>query len=93
MSIEGQGHFFTIYIFSLPYIFQVLYVLCFTRPRYKMSVYRTIGPLVGFYHANFPLTIFAAVSALGAKSRSPEDQCFCDREGQLFIRTSQHTQL
>ena len=39
MSIEGQGH-------SLPYIFQVLYVLCFTRPRYEVSVYRTIGPLV-----------------------------------------------
>ena len=39
MSIEGQGHF-------LPYIFQVLYVLCFTRPRYQVSVYRTIGPLV-----------------------------------------------
>ena len=33
MSIEGhsQGHFFTI-------IFQVLYVLCFTRPRYQISV-------------------------------------------------------
>ena len=39
MSIEGQGHF-------LPYIFQVLYVLCFTRPRYQVSVYRTISPLV-----------------------------------------------
>ena len=39
MSIEGQGHFFTIY-------FQVLYVLCFTRPRYQVGVYRTIGPLV-----------------------------------------------
>ena len=33
---------------SLPYIFQVLYVLCFTRPRYQVSVYRTIGPLVLF---------------------------------------------
>ena len=33
-------------VISLPYIFQVLYVLCFTRPRYQMSVYRTIGPLV-----------------------------------------------
>ena len=41
MSIEGHGHF-------LPYIFQVLYVLCFTRPRYQVSVYRTIGPLVCF---------------------------------------------
>ena len=39
MSIEGQGHFFTIY-------FHVLYALCFTRPRYQVSVYRTIGPLV-----------------------------------------------
>ena len=35
-------------VISLPYIFQVLYVLCFTRPRYQVSVYRTIGPLVYF---------------------------------------------
>ena len=33
-------------VISLPYIFQVLYVLCFTRPRYQVSVYRTISPLV-----------------------------------------------
>ena len=33
-------------VISLPYIFQVLYVLCFTRPRYQVSVCRTIGPLV-----------------------------------------------
>ena len=39
VSIEGQCHFFTVY-------FQVLYVLCFSRPRYQVSVYRTIGPLV-----------------------------------------------
>ena len=38
-------------VISLPYIFQVLYVLCFTRPRYQVSVYRTIGPLV-----NLPVT-------------------------------------
>ena len=33
-------------VISLPYIFQVLFVLCFTRPRYQVSVYRTFGPLV-----------------------------------------------
>ena len=43
MSIEGQGHFFTIYLF------QVLYILYFTRPRYQVSVYRTVGPLVYFF--------------------------------------------
>ena len=32
-------------VISLPYIFQVLYVLCFTRPRYQVSIYKTIGPL------------------------------------------------
>ena len=32
-------------VISLPYIFQVLYVLCFTRPRYQVSGYTT-GPLV-----------------------------------------------
>ena len=36
-------------VISLPYVFQVLYVLCFTRPRYQVRVYRTIGPLVGFF--------------------------------------------
>ena len=35
-------------VISLPYIFQVLYVLCCTRPRYQVSVYWTIGPLVYF---------------------------------------------
>ena len=39
VSIVGQGHFFTIH-------FPRLYVLCFTRPRYQVSVYRAIGPLV-----------------------------------------------
>ena len=33
-------------VISLPYIFQVLYVLCCSRPRYQVSVHRTIGPLV-----------------------------------------------
>ena len=33
-------------VISLPYIFQVLYVLCFTGSRYQVSVYRTNGPLV-----------------------------------------------
>ena len=30
-------------VISLPYIFQVL---CFSKPRYQVSVHRTIGPLV-----------------------------------------------
>ena len=33
-------------VISLPYILQVLYVLCFIRPTYQVSIYRTIGPLV-----------------------------------------------
>ena len=38
--------FMKVKVISLPYIFQVFYVLCFTRPQYQVSVYRTIGPLV-----------------------------------------------
>ena len=37
MSIEGQGNFFTIYFPGF---------VCFVLPRYQVSVYRTIGPLV-----------------------------------------------
>ena len=56
MSIEGQGHFFNS-------IFQVLYVLCFTRPRYQVSVYRNIGPLVcANYDPWLILTYFTARS-------------------------------
>ena len=33
-------------VISLPYIFQVLYVLCFSRSRYQVSIHRNIGPLV-----------------------------------------------
>ena len=40
MSIKGQGHIFSIYF---PGFF---YILCFTWPRYQVSIYRTIGPLV-----------------------------------------------
>ena len=38
------------YRWSRSFLYQIfsrfLYVLCFTRPRYQVSVYRTIGPLV-----------------------------------------------
>ena len=42
-------------VISLPYIFLVLYVLCFSRSRYQVSVYRTIGPLV-YFAVLFPWT-------------------------------------
>ena len=48
-------------VISLPYIFQVLYVFCFTRPRYQVSVHRTIGPLV--------LIITSAVHSLKFKKK------------------------
>ena len=47
----------TVKVISLPYIFQVLYVLCFSMPRYQVSVYRTIGPLV-LYKYRFEGVIF-----------------------------------
>ena len=43
---------------SLPYIFQVLYVLCFTRPRYQVSVYRTNGHLVVYSVPSFAFSDF-----------------------------------
>ena len=41
-------------LFHYHIFFQILYVLCFTRPRYQVSVYRTIGPRVGL---RFPPTM------------------------------------
>ena len=37
-------------VISLPYI---LYALCFTRPRYQVSVYRTIGPLQDHWSSDY----------------------------------------
>ena len=44
-------------VISLSYIFQVLYVLCFTRPRYQVSVYRTTGPLIVIFDWNHVLAL------------------------------------
>ena len=52
-------------VISLPYIFQVLYVLCFTRPRYQVSVYRTIGPLV---RVSFPVDIQTSFERVNIKT-------------------------
>ena len=48
-------------VISLPYIFQVLYVLCLTRPRYQVSVYRTIGPLVRKFKIIIIICIVVAI--------------------------------
>ena len=50
MGIEGQGHFFTVY-------FPGFYVLCFTKLRYQVSVYRTIGSLVTLSQHNILVPI------------------------------------
>ena len=63
MSIEGQGHF-------LPYIFQVLYVLCFTGPRYQVSVYRTIGPLVYGTLISMSMTFMDSMSMVTVQTLS-----------------------
>ena len=57
-------------VISFSYIFQVLYVLCVTRPRYQVSVYRTIGPLVSSCH----LIFFQAYSYHG-ETLLAEEKC------------------
>ena len=55
MSIEGQGHFLTIYVPGF---------VC-TRPRYQVSVYRTIGPLVIRPGQNWSDTVRAPENRVG----------------------------
>ena len=55
MSIEGQGHFFTIYFPG---------VVCFVLYKatiYQVSVYRTIGPLVLIFIRNFVVCFLGAL--------------------------------
>ena len=51
-------------VISLPYIFQVLYGLCFTKPGYQVSVYRTIGPLVFIVFYVFDVYMFLKFAKL-----------------------------
>ena len=60
VSIEGQGHFFTVY-------FPGLYVLCFTGQRYQVSVYRTIDPLGFFCYKNVRIFCIAMQNHCNAK--------------------------
>ena len=57
MSIEGQGHFLTIYFPGF---------ICFVlnRPRYQVSVYRTNGPLVYFSEEKVRCSYFSIKSML-----------------------------
>ena len=59
MNIEGQSHFFT-------NIFQVLYVLCFTRPSFQVSVYRTIGPLVAYAKTKTQISFVVTAKLISA---------------------------
>ena len=54
-------------VISLPYIFQVLYVLCFTRSRYQVSVYRTNGPLVYLFYRHSKAANFEAGNGIRPK--------------------------
>ena len=65
-------------VISLPYIFQVLYVLCFTRPRYQVSIYRTIGPLVLLSNKIFHHISSASMSARVFKF------CIHDEDDQVY---------
>ena len=57
MSIEGQGHFFTIYFSGF-----ICFVLYLCRPRYQVSVYRTIGPLVVYFYGLCILISFSLLT-------------------------------
>ena len=46
--------------------FQVLYVLCFTRPRYQVSVYRTIGPLVAYVKTKVQISCAVTMQLISA---------------------------
>ena len=61
-------------VISLPYIFQVLYVLCFTRPRYQVSVYRTIGPLVVVSRLHYIYTLKQELNGTKAYKETSTDE-------------------
>ena len=62
-----------------------MYVLCFTRPRYQVSVYRTIGPLVS------DLNLFICINVSShLMLRQSEQSCYCTN-GALGLLTRSDT--
>ena len=53
-------------VISLPYIYQVLYVLCFTWTRYQVSVYRIIGPLVAYAKTKTQISFMVTAKLISA---------------------------
>ena len=51
VSIEGQGHFLTLFFSGF------VCVCAYSRPRYQVSVYRTLGPLVYIFSSDHLLQI------------------------------------
>ena len=64
-------------VISLPYIFQVLYVLCFIRQRYQVSVYRTIGPVVFENILKFSVTVIYNIVPRYIRYVYPEKKYWC----------------
>ena len=80
-------------VISLPYIFQVLYVLCCTRPRYQVSVYRTIGPQVprvalsvGLNHETSMIREYEKKIKLSIRNMEREDIEICKITLKLIFR-------
>ena len=70
------------FLYILPYIFKVLYVLCFTRPRYQVSVYRTIGALVNLVtHLKETIKLQMNVFYIYSTGRPS----YCSRRGNCYL--------
>ena len=70
-------------VISLPYIFLVFYVLRFTRQRYQVSVYRTIGPLVSTIWVNLRMESYTFIPGdLGLRKSKA---CFTCQEKQFLV--------
>ena len=57
--------------------FQVLYVLCFTRPRYQVRVYRTTGPLVLSFFSSAEPKAYGELIVYQSSRRLSVCVCLC----------------
>ena len=53
----------------------------YTRPRYQVSVYRTVGPLVYTFFTDF----FFFLNLDWRREKKPEDQWSCERSYDILV--------
>ena len=68
--------------FAQPFLFRIFMLCAYTRPRYQVSIYRTIGPLVMFCaytRPRYQVSVYRTIGALVYRGIRFFSSYFCSK--------------